>query len=211
MTGINPTTRDSFAPAMDAINNLATRDLSELFNTGQVPAMMAHDEIALAPISHKSGIFYRHLVPVRNNLVSLLANIYRRCFRLALAHPRETGNYPDQWAWHAIQLPIITSLEWLRDWYILACDGENQYVQKAGSVPFVPGETVSISIPLTATPFPAAKSWRAPAWLFQVSPTLGILLLRSEHVPANDSEEKLGAAHTRLLLKAARRSFLWQL
>src|SRR5207245_4185972 len=57
----------------------------------------------------------------------------------------------------------------------------------------------------------AAKSWRAPAWLFQVSPTLGILLLRSEHVPANDSEEKLGAAHTRLLLKAARRSFLWQL
>jgi hypothetical protein len=31
------------------------------------------------------------------------------------------------------------------------------------------------------------------------------------HVPANDSDQKLGAAHTRLLFKGARRSFLLQL
>jgi hypothetical protein len=30
-------------------------------------------------------------------------------------------------------------------------------------------------------------------------------------IPSNDSEEKLGLAHTRLLLKGARRVFLWEL
>jgi len=35
--------------------------------------------------------------------------------------------------------------------------------------------------------------------------------LKEKHVPATDSEEKLSAAHTRLLLKGARRVFLWEL
>ena len=200
-----------FTAALEAIDKLTTRELDGIFHNGTMAAVIAHDEIALAPINGKLGIFYRHLVPIRNNLVSTLASTYRRCFNLALAHPHETGNSPDQWACTVIQPAITTTLEWFRDWYILACDGENQYVQKVGTVPFVPGETVSISLPLTHSPLPAAKSWCAPAWLFQVSPTLGIVLIRSEHVPANDSEEKLGAAHTRLLLKAARRTFLWQL
>lgn len=210
MKGTQRTPPNNPTAALEAINNLTARDLAECFDSGQVDAMMAHDAIGLASINLKSGIFYRHLVPCRKNLVSALATSYRRYLKLALAHQREIESAADQWAWQAVQPAIITTLDWLRDWYILACDGENQYVQKAASVPFVPGGKVSISIPLAAPPFPAAKSWRAPAWLFQVSPTLGILLLRSEHVPANDSEEKLSAAHTRLLLRAARRSFLWQ-
>jgi len=35
--------------------------------------------------------------------------------------------------------------------------------------------------------------------------------MKQEHLPARDSEERLGASHTRLLLKGARRVFLWQL
>jgi hypothetical protein len=35
--------------------------------------------------------------------------------------------------------------------------------------------------------------------------------MKPEHVPMTDSEQKLGAAYTRLLLKGARRVFLWDL
>lgn len=40
---------------------------------------------------------------------------------------------------------------------------------------------------------------------------MGVGPLKTEHVPKTDSEQKLGAAHTRLLLKGARRVFLWTL
>src|SRR5207244_3937546 len=107
----------------------------------------------------------------------------------------------------AIQPAIITTLEWLRDWYILACDGENKYVRHMGSTEFVPGgQTVSLSIPTSVAPFPPPKSWRAPAWLFQVSLAyVGVGPLKTKNIPANNSEERLGMAHTRLLLKGARR------
>jgi predicted DNA-binding protein (UPF0251 family) len=77
---------------------------------------------------------------------------------------------------------------------------------------FAEGQTSSLSIPLTVEPYPPPKSWRAPAWLFAISLAyVGVGLLKEKHVPATDSEEKLGAAHTRLLLKGARRVFLWEL
>jgi hypothetical protein len=168
-------------------------------------AMVAHDEIALAPINMKSGVFYRHLVPLRNDLVLILALTYRRCFRLALAHPDESRNDPNQWAWGLIQPAIIASQQWLRDWYILACDGENQSVQKvsSGSIPFVPGGTASIPIPLSPPPAQLPESWRSPAWLFQVSLALfGVGPLKEKNVPANDSGERLSASHTRLLRRS---------
>lgn len=213
MKGRRRTLHSNLTPALEAIGNLAVRELNEIFLSGRMAAMSAHGEIERTPVSQKTGPFYRHLRPLRNDMVSLLANSYRRCFKLALAHPRETGNFPDQWAWHAIQPAIITTLEWLRDWYILACDGENKYVRHMGSTEFVPGgQTVSLSIPTTVPPFPRSKSWRAPAWLFQVSLAyVGVGPLKTKNIPANDSEEKLSAAHTRLLLKGARRVFLWEL
>ena len=174
--------------------------------------MIAHDEVELALIDRKTAIFYGHLLPLRKNLVSLLADSYRRYFKLALAHPSQAGRDPHQWACAQLGPAVGAALEWIRDWYILACEGENQWVQKVGSIPFVPGGTASISVPLTAPPLPPPKSWRAPAWLFQVSLALvGVGPLKTEHVPATDSEEKLGAAHTRLLLKGARRVFLLEL
>lgn len=211
MKSENNPPESSVTAALEAIDNLTSRELDAIFHGGQIDAMLTQDEIGLAPINRKSVIFYGHLVSVRNQLILLLVNSYRRYFKVALAHPREVANSPEQWAWNHLQPAVGLTMEWIRDWYILACDGENQTVRRIGQIPFVPGETVSISVPLTAPPLPPPESWCAPAWLFQVSPTLGIVLLRSEHVPANDSEEKLGVAHTRLLLRAARRSFLWQL
>lgn len=202
----------SLTPALEAIGNLLLRDLNQFFSNSWMAGQCAHDEIELASINRKSGVFYRHFLPLRSNLVPLLAGSYRRYFKLALARPREAGRDPHQWAWSQLQPVIGTVQEWIRDWYILACDGENRFVQHIGSIPFVPGQTVSFSIPTTVPPFPPPTSWRAPAWLFQVAPTLGFIRpLKTEHVPARDSEEKLGAAHTRLLLKLARRVFLWEL
>jgi hypothetical protein len=212
MTNRRGTPQSKFTLALEAIGNLALRDLGEMFSGGQMAAMIAHDEIELAPIYRNTAIFYRHFLPLRTNLISLFADSYRRYFKLALAHPRQAGNDSDKWAWSQLQPAIDETLEFIRDWYMLACDGAKQYVQHDGSTEFVHGQTVSSSIPTTVPPFPPTKSWRAPAWLFQVSIALvGVGPLKTEHVPATDSDQKLGAAHTRLLLKGARRVFLWEL
>jgi len=205
------TPHDSLAPALEAILNLAVDDLTEIHEDGLRSAMNAHFETEHAPVTRKASLFHRHLVLWRRDLVLRLANAYRRYFKLGIAHPDQTEGDPHGWACAQLQPAVDAALEWMGDWYILACDGENQYVRHAGAIPFVPGQTVSLPIPLTAPRFPPLKTWRAPAWLFQVSPILGIGPLKSEHVPANDSEEKLGAAHTRLLLKGARRMFSWEL
>jgi hypothetical protein len=108
------TPHKNLTPALEAIGNLALRDLNDIFHSGQMVAMIANGEIELAPINRKSGIFYRHFVPLRNNLISLLANNYRRYFKVALAHRREAGASPEQWAWSHLQSAVGLTLEWVR-------------------------------------------------------------------------------------------------
>jgi hypothetical protein len=212
MKGRRDTLRNNLTPALEAIANLLAQELNEIFTTGGMAGSGAHAEIEVAPIKQKSGAFYRHFLPLRKNLVSGLAGSYRRYFKLALAYPHQAGPDPHQWAWGQLRPAVRAAAQWIRDWYILACDGENQYVRKIGSVEFVPGGTVSLPIPLTAPSFPPPESWRAPAWLFSISLAFaGVGPLKTKHVPATDSEEKLGASHTRLLLNGARRVFLWEL
>jgi hypothetical protein len=98
------------------------------------------------------------------------------------------------------------------DWYILACSGENRLIQPIVSVCVDPGTTATLTIPIGAPSLPPERSWRAPAWLFSVFPPLtGIGRMKQNHVPATDSEEELSAAHSRFILKGARRVFLWEL
>ena len=125
MTDRTGTPQSNFTLALEAIGNLALRDLDEMFSGGQMAAMSAHYEIELAPINRKTGIFYRHLLPLRKNLISLLADTYRRYFKLALAHPRQARSDSEKWACSQLQPAIDATLEWIRDWFILACDGEN--------------------------------------------------------------------------------------
>ncbi len=200
-----------FTLALEAIGNLLLPELDEILRGGWSAALAANSEIKIRPISQRTGSFYRHLVPLLKDLASLLASTYRRYFKLALAHPQQSGPDPHEWALHQLDAPVGVTLEWIRNWYILACDGSNQYMQLVTSVPFEPGQTVSTSIPLNPTEIVSPESWRAPAWLFAVGPVVGIGPLKTKHVPATDSEEKLSAPHTRLLLKGARRVFLWRL
>ena len=103
--------------------------------------------------------------------------------KLALAHPRETGPDADEWARAQLQLAVGAVLEWIRHWYVLACEG----------APAVSGSEL-----------PSPESWRAPGWLFGISLALvGVGPLKEKYVPVMDSEQKLGASHTRLLLKGA--------
>jgi predicted DNA-binding protein (UPF0251 family) len=199
------TPRDNFTPAVEAIDNLLSQDLHEVFYAGGMDALSAHAEIELVPIEQKSGVFYRNFLPLLNNLVSVLTGSYRRYFKLTLVHPQRTGR-EDQWAWEKLEPAVGAALKWIRNWYVLACD-----VQPLASTEFVPGQTVSVSIPTVAPPLPPPESWRAPNWLFQVSPYCGTGPLKTKHVPARDSEQRLGAAHTRLLLRGVRRTFLLQL
>jgi hypothetical protein len=205
------TPRDNFTPARVAIETLLLQEMNEMFPSGAMAAISAHNEIKLRPVNQKTGSFYRHFLPLRNNLVSLLTGSYRRYFKLALAHPHQVGSDSYKWASDQLQPAVNAALEWIRDWYILACDGENHFVQNMGIIKFVPGQSVSLPITTTASGL-QAKSWRAPAWLFEVSIAIvGVGPQEENRGPARNSEDKLGAAHTRLLLKGARRVFLWEL
>jgi hypothetical protein len=205
------TPHNRFTSAQEAIGNLLFHGLDDIFSGGWTAALMAHSEIELLPVPEKAGAFYRNFLPLLKNVVLLLVDSYRRHFKLALAHPRQAGRDPNDWAWVQFQPALGAAVACIRDWYIMACDGSNQYMQPVGSAPFQPGRTVSVSIPLDPPEIASPESWRAPAWLFAVGPAVGIGPLKTKHVPATDSEERLSAAHTRLLLKGARRVFLWKL
>jgi hypothetical protein len=212
MAAKDDTSHDNLTRAVEAIGNLLLQKLQRIFSGGWGIALRAHSEIQSALISQKSGVFHRHYLPLLKALVPILGESYRQYFKLALAHPRRTHNDPHVWAWEQLQPSVLASLEWIRDWYILACDGENRFVRLEVSGEFAPGQTVSLPIPATLAPLPPPESWRAPAWLFQISLAFfGIGALKEVHIPARDSEEKLGAAHARLLFKGTRRVFLWDL
>jgi DNA-directed RNA polymerase specialized sigma24 family protein len=208
---MNRTPNDDLASALEAVINLWMGDFARLKYSSGMAGTIAHSEIERLPFTERTGPFYRNLIPLRTAVVRLLTDSYRQYFKIALAHHVETGSNLDEWAWDQLQPALHTSLEWLVDSYMLVCDGSNQWVRPLATIPFRPGEEVSFSIPTVVPPCPPLKSWRAPAWLFGVSPEVGINLLKSKHVPLRDSEERLGAGHTRLLLKGARRMFLLNL
>jgi DNA-directed RNA polymerase specialized sigma24 family protein len=211
MAESNPKIPTRLAQAVEAIDRLTQQRLTELFSGSQSAGLAAHSEIGVTPVGQKCAVFYRHFLPLVSDLVVAFVDNYRRYFKLALAHPTQTGNQPDQWAWNQLQAPLSAVLDWIPDWFALACDGENRYVRRLGSAAFVPGTTTSFSVPLDISPVLPAEFWRAPAWLFQVGWFVGISQLKEKHVPARDSDDKLSKAYTRLLLKGARRMFLMAL
>ena len=202
---------DRFTPALGAIQNLFEAGFTTLDSEAGRVALIANTEIEHADTARKQAAFFRHFAPLRQRMIALLAETYRKYFKLALAHASTAEDAPENWAWVQLQPAVAAALVWMREWYVLACDGENQTVRHIGSVPFAPGQTVSLSVPTNVPPLSTA-SWRAPAWLFGVSIVFfGIGRMKEKNVPNGDSQERLGDAHTRLLLKGARRVFLWAL
>jgi predicted DNA-binding protein (UPF0251 family) len=202
---------DKFSAALEAINNLLLPEIDQILSGGWGAALSANSEIEIRPISLRSSAFHGHFLPLLKELASALAGAYRRYFKLALARPVQAGDDPNNWALACLQPFVIATVAWIRDWHMLACDGLNPYVQPVASVPFEPGQSISISVPLNPPEAALSKSWRAPAWLFAVGPVVGIGPLKTENVPARDTEEKLSPAHTRLLLRGVRRVFLGML
>jgi hypothetical protein len=194
--------------AVEANRKLWEQALSDFDSSALTIGIVAHDEIERTPFTNKCKVFYRHYFPLHEKLVDLLADTYRSYFKLGLAHPREVGPDPHRWVTIQLQPAVETGLQWIQDWHILACEGENQQIRRVASLACVPGETVSVSVP-TAVPLLPPKSWRAPAWLFHNYPIAGgVALIKTEHVPPTDFEGRLGEAHTRLLLKWARQFFV---
>ena len=197
--------------ALEAITNLWQKEFSDFLFNAQMVALSVHSRIDVVPAPQKSATFYREFLPLRENLVALLGNNYRRYFKVGLAQPLVAGE-PHDWAWLQLQSAVYASIDWICDWYVLACSGENRFIRPIASASVDPGTTVSLTIPLTGPPVRSATSWRAPAWLFSVLPDLtGIGLMKEKNMPAVDSEQELGAAHTCLIVKGARRAFLWRL
>lgn len=203
----------ALASALDAVANLCEDAFVKVDNLSGLHAISVHSEIKQRSIQEKSAAFYRSFIPLRMQMISLLVDSYRRYFKLALAHPRQTGGDPGIWAWIQLQPAVHAALEWMRDWYVLACDGESQRLCTIATVEVVPGQTSVVkTIPISESPVPQLIPWRAPAWLFGISRVhFGVGLVKQHHVPNTSSEEKLGYSHTRLLLKGAKWVFLYSL
>jgi len=103
----------SFKLAMEAIGNLWREGFAEFNSSGIMVALSAHTEIERTPVSQKTGPFYRHFLPLHNDMVTLLTETYRRYFKLALAHPRQTRCDPDKWARGQLQPAADAALEWI--------------------------------------------------------------------------------------------------
>ena len=204
-----PTTLDTFSSPLEAIHRLCTDEYNKLDNATVMIGLKTHSDIKNAPVGQKSGFFYRSFLPLREQMVTLLANSYRRLLKLGLSHASRIRINPDHWAWTQLQPALYTVVKWAHEWYRLACDGENQSIRILVSMPVTQSGATTISLPAS---IPQLPPWFAPSWLFGVSLAFyGIGVLKQNHLPKRDSEEKLGKAHTRLLLKGARRILLWDL
>jgi hypothetical protein len=197
--------------AVEATQRIFRQRFVEFQQQSTVQALAVHSEIEVLAIGSRNARFFSRFTPLLVNSAEIVAEAYRRYFKLALANPEECSPDPDEWAWNKLQESVAIAVDWLNNWWVLACDGENQHIRLAASVPIVPGEAVSVSIP-TAHPADSQPDtyWCAPCWTFVIYPP-GIRFLRPPHVPDTTSNEKLSPAHTRLILKAMRRMFLMKL
>jgi DNA-directed RNA polymerase specialized sigma24 family protein len=203
-----PGDKSKLLSALQAVDSLWYQAFDQFCDQSISDAIMAHGEIEDAPVCQRAAPFYRHYIPLRNHLISLLAQTYRRYFRLSLANAQH-GDDPKSWTLAQLRPALDRATNWIHEWFVLACDGENRTVRRIASVKFVPGEQISVPIHGTVQDLTAPTSWHAPSWLFEISLVLvGIGLMKQNHVIDRNSEERLGESHTRLLLKGARRVFL---
>lgn len=197
--------------AVEAMGILWGQRFGEFTQESEGEAHITNAEIERLPISQRNGRFYGRFFPLLEKLAVLFVETYRRYFKLALANPDECGSDSHEWAWNHLRARNGLAIEWIEDWFVLACDGENRYVRRIASIPFVPGKAGTVSIPMEMPTSLQLRSWYAPCWTFLVSPLMGIVHLRTENMPETDSDERLSAAHNRLLFKGIRNLFLHKL
>lgn len=192
--------------------NLLEREFAVFQFQGTMAASSAHAQIENLPAPRRAAALYRELARWRRDLVCLLADAYRRYVRLALAHAAGLPHDPAGEAWLWLQPAVQAGVAEMRQWFMLACDGENESVRHIGTMAAAPGETVSLPIPAAAPAPPPASVWRAPSWAFLVFPAAtGIGPIKTVHVPDANADGRLNAAFTRLIFGGACRLFLLEL
>jgi hypothetical protein len=184
--------------ALKAVGNLCDQAFASFDRSSTLQAIATHSEIQGRNIPEKSAAFYRSFWPLRSQMIEILGQTYRRFMKLALAHASEIDVDPAISAGIQLRPAINAALYWMRDWYVLACDGENQRIRHLATVPVVSGENASISLSVPPPLVTQSTFWRAPAWLFGVSLVLfGVGLMKQRHMPDKESKEKLGLSHIR--------------
>lgn len=193
---------------MEAIARTVNAKIQHVNFQGMLAAISTRAAIDGLSGHHKGSAFYREYLPWSNELCAACVEGFRLFFRLALAHPDLIRENPQKWAYDQIGPLIRFALDEISEWFMLACEGENRCAKKIGTAELIPNQTVSIAIPLTVPEHVSKNEWRAPAWLFAVAAELtGIGLMKDSSVPKNDLDMRLGASHTRLILKGARKVF----
>ena len=114
--------------AMEAVANLCEDEFSKLNSRSEMQALAVSSQVRQGSIDSKSAVFYRSFLPLRGDMVTLLADTYRQYFKLALAHASETRQDANLWAWIQLQPAIHAAIAWIGDWYVLACEGENRHL-----------------------------------------------------------------------------------
>ncbi|MGH9533941.1 MAG: hypothetical protein ACRD2E_03685 [Terriglobales bacterium] len=104
--------------------NFAIQALNASVSSAQIAAIDAYAMSEHMRSKSKSAAFYRRFWPWRQGLMARLSDSHRRCFKLALTRPSATGNDSAQWTWAALQSLVNTTLDAIRDWYMLALGTE---------------------------------------------------------------------------------------
>ena len=111
MKGKKGTPLSHLTQALEAIGNLTLQGMNEIFSSGRMAALHANDEIERTPVPrNKTGPFYRHFLLLQNSIVILLADIYRRYFKVALANPRQVGRDPK--SGHGLSFGQLSAQSW---------------------------------------------------------------------------------------------------
>lgn len=205
---------DSFLAGFEAAARLLQHEYAEMQLKVTLEAHATHSVIENAEARRKSREFYQRLLLWRAKLVSVLSEAYRRFLKLALAQPERIGGDTAVWAWERLQPAIRASVDEIREWTLLACEGANRAVRPIGTMESVgEGQTTKLRIALPLPPAQRWKAWRAPAWLFlHYAAVSGIGPLKTHHAAAQAGDDgRLGAAQTRLILGGLRRIFLAEL
>src|SRR6266446_10624177 len=132
MSHTKSTDNRSVTAALEAIANLLERGFTAIDHSSGIQGLTAHSDIEQAGINQKSPVFFRHFIPLHKQMIELLADTYRKYLRVVLAN--DSGGDPQRLAWIQIQPAVAAALEWTRDWYILACEGENQSIRHEGAI-----------------------------------------------------------------------------
>ncbi len=137
MSPIKPKTNLALTAATEAVANLCEDEFSKLDPRSEMEALRVAPNSGNRILAGRAQSFIDLSSPCAQRWLGCWRT-YRRYFKLALAHPRDTGQDANHWALIQLQPAIHAAIDWIRDWYVLACEGENRHLVTMATVQVVP-------------------------------------------------------------------------